>query len=163
MAAQREAARRGADDVVFVSSDGYVLEAPTASVVWCVGRTLHTTPLGATGILGGTTQQLLFERAAAAGWRPPTRWPRVDDLHAADVVWLISSVRGPVDVVELDGTKRARRPDIDAEIRAPRRLLSAAVGKARCRAPHARRTVDVHERGGGPELSTYRTREVASS
>ena len=34
MAAQREAERRGADDVLFVSADGYVLEAPTGSVVW---------------------------------------------------------------------------------------------------------------------------------
>ena len=69
MAAQREAVRRGADDAVFVSGDGFVLEAPTGSAVWAVGRALHTTPLGRTGILAGTTQQLLFERAEAAGWR----------------------------------------------------------------------------------------------
>ena len=32
-AALREAARRGADDVVFVSSDGYLLEGPTSTLV----------------------------------------------------------------------------------------------------------------------------------
>ncbi len=37
MAAIREAKRRGADDAVFVTSDGYLLEAPTASVVLRVG------------------------------------------------------------------------------------------------------------------------------
>ncbi|HET8582554.1 MAG TPA: aminotransferase class IV [Jatrophihabitans sp.] len=117
MAAQREAQRRGVDDVLFVSADGIVLEAPTGSVVWAVGRTLHTTPTSGTGILAGTTQRLLFERATAAGWRVADTCARVADLHAADVVWLIGSVRGPVDVIELDGTPRARRPDLDAEIR----------------------------------------------
>jgi 4-amino-4-deoxychorismate lyase len=117
VAAQREAVRRGADDVVFVSADGVVLEAPTASVVWWDGRTLHTTPTGDTGILASTTQRLLFERAAAAGWQTAETRATVDDLHAADVIWLIATVRGPVDVVELDGKRRVRVPDVDAEIR----------------------------------------------
>jgi 4-amino-4-deoxychorismate lyase len=108
MAAIREAERQGADDAIFVSSDGVVLEAPTASVVWSTGRTLRTTPVGATGILPGTTQQLLFDRATVAGWGVGTATARVDDLHAADAVWLVSSVRGPVDVIELDGKGRSR-------------------------------------------------------
>ncbi len=116
MAAQREGARRGADDIVFVSSDGRVLEAPTSSVVWAVGRTLHTTPLGPTGILGGTTQQLLFERAPDAGWRTERTLGTVEDLHAADAVWLIGSVRGPVDVIELDGKAHVRDLAANAEI-----------------------------------------------
>lgn len=118
MAAQREAERRGCDDIVFVSADGHVLEAPTGTVVWAVGRTLHTTPVGATGILGGTTQQLLFDNAAAAGWRTAATLAGLHDLHAADALWLTSSVRGPVAVVELDGRPRARVPELDAEVRA---------------------------------------------
>jgi 4-amino-4-deoxychorismate lyase len=82
-----------------------------------VGRTLHTTPRGPTGILGGTTQGLLFDRAVAAGWTVHSTPATVAELHAADVVWLTSSVRGPVDVVTLDGVACERRPDIDAEIR----------------------------------------------
>lgn len=117
MAAQREAARLGADDALFVTRDGVVLESPTGSVVWSLGRTLHTTPTGPTGILAGTTQRLLFDRAAAAGWQTMETLATVDDLHAADVVWLISSVRGPIDVVELDGKRRVRQPEIDTEIR----------------------------------------------
>ena len=117
MAAQREATRRGVEDVIFTAADGTVLEAPTASVVWAVGRTLCSTQLGVTGILAGTTQAQLFDRAAAAGWT--TRWATttVDGLHAADVVWLISTVRGPVDVVEIDGVAHQRVPSVDAEIR----------------------------------------------
>jgi 4-amino-4-deoxychorismate lyase len=118
MAAQRYAEERGCDDVILVSSDGAVLEAPTSSVVWSVGRRLYTVAAGATGILASTTQRLLFDRAAAAGWQCSEVAATVDDLHASDVVWLVGSVRGPVDVVELDGVARARRPEVDAEIRA---------------------------------------------
>jgi 4-amino-4-deoxychorismate lyase len=118
MAAQREAQRRGVDEVIFLSGDGFVLEAPTASVVWSIDRALHTTPTGGTGILAGTTQQLLFANAVTAGWRTYESLATVDELHAADVVWIVSSVRGPVDVVELDGKQRSRMPAVDGEIRA---------------------------------------------
>jgi 4-amino-4-deoxychorismate lyase len=117
MAAQREAVRRGVDDVIFVSTDGVVLEAPTSSVVWWDGSQLHTTPIGPTGILAGTTQHLLFERAEAAGWRTAETVATVEDLHAAEAVWLVGTVRGPVDVVELDGKPRTRLPTLDAELR----------------------------------------------
>ena len=117
MAAQREAARRGADDVIFVSSDGVVLEAPTGSIVWWDGSTLHTTPTEDTGILAGTTQRLLFERADADGWATAETKAGVADLHAAQVVWLIGSVRGPVDIVELDGKQRDRVPEVDVAVR----------------------------------------------
>jgi 4-amino-4-deoxychorismate lyase len=108
MAAQREAVARGAHDVIFVGRDGVVLEAPTSSVVWFVDDRLCTTPLAGTGILGGTTQQLLFERAAAAGWATSECRATVDDLRGAQSLWLIGSVRGPVDVVHLDGVPRVR-------------------------------------------------------
>jgi len=111
MAAQREAVRRGADDVIFVSVDGRALEAPTSALVWTAGDGMYTTPPGATGILASTTQQRLFERAAENGWRPSYTEGTVADLHAADAVFLMGTVRGPVDVVELDGRPRPR--DID--------------------------------------------------
>lgn len=117
MAAQREAARRGADDVIFLSADGYVLEAPTSSVVWAVGDTLCTTPRGGTGILGGTTQALLFERATGAGWHTAEWLATADDLRAADSLWLVGTVRGPVDVIALDGVPRGRDEARTAAIR----------------------------------------------
>jgi 4-amino-4-deoxychorismate lyase len=117
MAAMREAERRGADDVIFVSADGQVLESPTSSVLWAVGRRLHTIPTGPNGILGGTTQHLLFDRAEQAGWSAVTTPASVDDLHAADALWLTSSVRGPIDIVELDGKSRPRDRETDNEIR----------------------------------------------
>jgi 4-amino-4-deoxychorismate lyase len=117
MAAQREAARRGADDVLFVSADGRVLESTVSSVVWSSGRTLHTTPLGPSGILGGTVQEVLFARASAAGWRTCVTPASIEDLHAADMLWLTGSVRGPVDVIDLDGRARNRDAGAIEEVR----------------------------------------------
>ena len=60
---------------------------------------------------------MTIDRAPDAGWQVAHTLGTLEDLHAADVVWVISSVRGPIDVVELDGRTRERRPEIDAEIR----------------------------------------------
>ncbi|MDQ2750293.1 MAG: aminotransferase class IV [Actinomycetota bacterium] len=117
MAAQREAARRGADDALFLSADGRVLESTVSTVVWSRRRTLHTTPLGSSGILAGTVQALLFARAPAAGWQTRVTPACIEDLHAADTLWLTGSVRGPVDVIELDGRARTRDPAVLEEVR----------------------------------------------
>jgi 4-amino-4-deoxychorismate lyase len=105
MAALRHAAAQGADDVVFVSLDGQILEGPTSTVVWSAGGVLHTPPLD-TGILPGTTMARLFARAAEVG-RPTAVTPgTVKDLHAADAVWLVSGVRAAATVHTLDGIPR---------------------------------------------------------
>ncbi len=120
MAAQREAARRGADEAFFVSSDGWLMESPMASIVWSVDGTLHTVEPGANGILGSTTLELLYARAAVAGRPVVAGAGRVTDLLAADVVLSVSSVRGPVRVVSLDGRPMTAAADADevlAEVR----------------------------------------------
>jgi len=106
MAAYRHAHRLGADDVVLTSLEGLLLEGPTSTVVWAAGGTLHTPPTE-TGILPGTTVARLFERAGEAGWPTARTRGTVDDLHAADAVWLLSGVRGAAAVHTLDGVARA--------------------------------------------------------
>ncbi len=105
MAAQRHAAAHGADDVVFTSLEGQLLEGPTSTVVWAADGTLHTPPLE-TGILAGTTAARLFARAADDGWPAGTTRGTVAVLHAADAVWLLSGVRGAATVHTLDGVAR---------------------------------------------------------
>ncbi|MGY1834304.1 aminotransferase class IV [Blastococcus sp. SYSU DS0510] len=105
MAAQRHAHDLGADDVVLTSLEGRVLEGPTSTVVWAASGTLHTPPVES-GILAGTTQARLFAAARAAG-RPTATTPgTVEDLHAADAVWLLSGVRGAAPVHTIDGVRR---------------------------------------------------------
>jgi 4-amino-4-deoxychorismate lyase len=92
--------------VLWVSSDGYALEAPTATLVWLDGGTLWTVPPEETGILAGTTARHLLDRAGALGLGAGERLVRPADLVAAQGVWLVSSIRGPAEVRSLDGVPR---------------------------------------------------------
>ena len=123
MAAVRYAQANGADDVVYVSSDGWALEGPTSSVLVAEGRHLRT-PAVSAGLLPGTTQQQLFRAAEDAGWTTKTEPMRVADLLAADGVWLVSSVRQLAAVHTIDGTPLTVPHELDAELRA---LLACAV------------------------------------
>lgn len=104
MAAMREARRRGADEVVFVATDGTVLEGPTSNVVLAQGNSLLTTP-PSTGILRGTTQGALFRAAEKAGWDTRLERFSVEDMLAADGVWLASSVRLVTQLRSVDGVE----------------------------------------------------------
>lgn len=98
----REAARRDADDVIFISSDGFVLEGPTSSVLIRRGDTL-VTPGSGLAILEGTTQGSIFAFAEANGLATGFELATVDQLRQADALWLVSSVRHAVPVTALDG------------------------------------------------------------
>lgn len=124
MAAQRHAHGQGADDAIFVGSDGLVLEAPTATVVWAIGETLCTPP-PSVGILEGITVQTVFENAADHGFRTRVMKSTVEDLHTANGVWLVSSVRGAVAVTAIDGKERADG-DLTARVQAAAGITAKA-------------------------------------
>ena len=102
MAALRYAANLDADDVIFVSSEGNVLEGPRSTVVIVRDRTLITPP-PAQGILMGTTQRALFDVAGSARFDCRYETLRPADLIAADGVWMVSSVTLAARVHTLDG------------------------------------------------------------
>lgn len=109
----REAARRGADDVLFVSSDGFVLEGPTSTVIALIDGVYVTTP-SSFGVLEGTTQHAFFadieKNGGSTAYRPIT----LDELRAADAVWLTSSSLQLASVVALDDAPLPRDPAFTA-------------------------------------------------
>ncbi|WP_314651289.1 aminodeoxychorismate lyase [uncultured Microbacterium sp.] len=102
MAALREAKRRDADDAIFLSSDGFVLEAPTASLVLRFGDRF-VTPAPNGGILHGTTQLSVYEHLAAQGFETGYERIPASDLVRADAAWLVSSVRLATAITAVDG------------------------------------------------------------
>jgi len=111
MAALREAVRRGADDALFVSSDGYVLEGTRANLIMKVGDRL-VTPRTDIGILAGTTQADVFRFAEQEGIETAYELVTLADLAAADALWLVSSVRQAAPIRSVNGDARP----IDAEL-----------------------------------------------
>ena len=109
----REAARRGADDAVFVSSDGYLLEGAVSNLVVRRGRTLLT-PRTDLGILAGTTQADLFRWAEGEGIATEYTLLPVDQLSEVDAAWLVSSGRHAAPIRSVDG----RDLDVDHELTA---------------------------------------------
>lgn len=112
-AAFREAARRGADDALFVSSDGILLEGAISNLVLRDGTRLRTPRLDL-GILAGTTQADLFRWAETEGFTTEFATLTPDDLAAADGAWLVSSVRHAAPVRAVDGVETP----VDAELTA---------------------------------------------
>lgn len=97
MASQRHAQALGADDAIWLSSDGWVLEAPTSTVVVVHDGRLSTPPVE-TGILPGTTLAALRDLVDV-----PERPVSAAELSQADEVMLLGSVRGIAPVISLDG------------------------------------------------------------
>jgi 4-amino-4-deoxychorismate lyase len=116
MATQRWAAAHGVDDVLWVSGDGYALEAPTSTLVWLSGGTLWTVPAERTGILPGTTTRWLLDHAGDVGLAAGERMIRPAELADAEGVWLASSVRGLAEIRSLDGVARKPAQHTDALI-----------------------------------------------
>jgi 4-amino-4-deoxychorismate lyase len=127
MAALRHAHKQGADDVIFTSSDGRVLEGPTSTVLLAHVETSDDgetakrliTPQLDSGILAGTSQGALFAAAKAAGWELGYGPLEPRDLFDADAVWLISSIRLLAPVNHIDGKEigtPALRKQLTAEL-----------------------------------------------
>lgn len=102
MAAEAEAKRRGADDAVFLSSEGYVLEGPVTNIWWRRGATLFTPSLEL-GILAGVTRSQVLRSADELGYEVEEGWFDLGALAAGDEAFTSSSVRELMPVVSLDG------------------------------------------------------------
>lgn len=91
MAALRHAAAAGFDDVIYLSTEGEVLEGPRSTVVIARAGELLSPP-AEVGILEGTTLAAMAEIAGREGIGVRRERLLLTDLLAADGVWLLSSV-----------------------------------------------------------------------
>ena len=91
--AQRAALHAGADDALFVDTEGRIHEAATANVFVARDGVLSTSPLDGS-ILPGVVRSKVEELARADGIEVVERYTLVDDLTGDHTLILTSSVRG---------------------------------------------------------------------
>ena len=104
--ARVEARRAGADDAIFLTTDGHLAEATQASLFFVrrgAERPELCTPSLECGILEGTTRTWILRWAERSGLRPVEGWFTPDDLAAADEAFVCASVMGVVPVVRFNG------------------------------------------------------------
>jgi branched-chain amino acid aminotransferase len=102
-----EARRAGADEAIFLDTEGHCSEATASNVfIWAAG-TLVTPPLGC-GALPGITRATVLELAGDLGVPTAERAFDVDELASADEAFLTSSLRGLAPLVRI-GLRRIGR------------------------------------------------------
>jgi branched-chain amino acid aminotransferase len=100
--ARVEARIAGADDALFLTTDGFLSEATSANVFLVRGAELATPALGC-AILPGTTRSWILRWAGDVGLRPNEAWLTTRDLADADEAFISSSVAGILPVTKFDG------------------------------------------------------------
>jgi branched-chain amino acid aminotransferase len=100
--ARLEAAHAGADDAIFLTTDGRVAEATTANVLVIRGDECVTPRLG-TGQLAGTTRAWFVDHGDAVGLRMVEGDVPLEAAFAADELAICSSIAGVLPVTKLDG------------------------------------------------------------
>lgn len=103
--ARLEARREGADDALFLTTDGFLSEATSANIFLVRaterGREVGTPALEC-AILPGTTRGWILEWARRVGLTPFEGWLTTRDLAEADEAFISSSVAGILPVTRFD-------------------------------------------------------------
>lgn len=108
---------RGLDEVVLLNERGEVSELTSANIFAARGSEVSTPPLSS-GCLPGITRELLLSDVKAPGINVVERTLSVDDLYAADEVFITSSTRDLLSVAEIDGRKLHRNGTAMAPLKA---------------------------------------------
>ena len=115
--ARVEARSAGADDALFLTTDGFLSEATSANVFVIRGSELATPALGC-AILPGTTRDWILRWAAGVGLEPHEAWLTTRDLADADEAFISSSVAGILPVTRFEGVPIGRGRPGDWTMRA---------------------------------------------
>jgi branched-chain amino acid aminotransferase len=116
-----EAQQRGLDEVILLNERGEVAECTSANIFVARGNQVWTPPLSS-GCLPGVTRDLLLNEVRAPGFTVGEKVLMPADLEAADEVFITSTTRELLPVLEIE-RKPLERGDV------ARRALQAEFSK----------------------------------
>lgn len=100
--ALRAAKAVGAHEAILLDARGGVIEGTTSNLFALTGKALRTPPESA-GILAGITRAWILDAGRTLGLDVREEPLRPEDLHAADELFLTSTLREVLPIVKLDG------------------------------------------------------------
>lgn len=125
-----QAQHRGFDEALLLNEQGLVAECTSANIFAVTGGEVWTPPV-TSGCLPGITRAVLLEEVKVAGISIGERDLRVEDLAAADDVFITSSTRDLLPVSTIDGVAMGMRGGVRTRLReAFQSYLDAYVSRA---------------------------------
>ena len=98
---------RGFDEVILLNEHGEVAECTSANLFIANGSHVHTPPLSS-GCLPGITREVLLDEIRAPGIRVEEKVLLPGDLEAADEVFITSTTRDLLPVLQIEDRKIGR-------------------------------------------------------
>jgi branched-chain amino acid aminotransferase len=107
--ARAEADAAGADEVLLLNTDGYVVEGASSNLFWIAGDTICTPPL-ASGVLPGITRSVVMEICEKLAMKTSETNITAENLKNADGIFVSLSSFGIVEVAAIDEVMVKRSP-----------------------------------------------------
>jgi branched-chain amino acid aminotransferase len=99
---------RGFDEAILLNERGEVSECTSANIFAAKGAEVWTPPLSS-GCLPGITREVVLRETAASGVKVVERPITPEELEASDEVFITSTTRNLLPVLEIEGRKIRRR------------------------------------------------------
>ncbi len=105
LAWNEEAHERGFDEVILLNERGEVSECTSANIFAIEGENVWTPPLNTSGCLPGVTRAILLEEIHVPGISIGERSLTPSELETADQVFITSTTRNLLPVIEIEGRR----------------------------------------------------------
>ena len=112
-----EAHQRGFDEFILLNEDGEVSECTSANVFAIHDDQVWTPPLATSGCLPGVTRAVLLQEVVIPGLHVSERELTPSDLENADQVFITSTTRDLLPVLEIDNERLRQSPEVLQKLR----------------------------------------------
>jgi aminodeoxychorismate lyase len=119
--ARAEAVEKGADEALFLNTNGEATETASGNLFWVHDNTICTVPAGH-GILPGVTRAVVLEICQTLGLKTNERVIKPEALRNSTGIFVTQSVFGIVPVAAFDGTPVTPSPLVDQIAEAHREM-----------------------------------------
>ncbi|MGA8596578.1 MAG: aminotransferase class IV [Bryobacteraceae bacterium] len=116
LAWNEEAHERGFDEVILLNERGEISECTSANIFVISGDNVWTPPLNTSGCLPGVTRAILLEEIHVPGISIAERNLTPAELEAADQVFITSTTRNLLPVLEIEGRRLRQSSSVIAAL-----------------------------------------------